>query len=126
VRLCKGIYRESPSIAWQDREEIRASYRRNLRTLLAGTAKVGIATHDDVLVTDAMTAIAEMHVPPERHEFQMLLGVREKLRDDTLCRGHALRVYVPYGVAWYGYSVRRLRENPAIAGHVFRAMWGQV
>jgi len=125
VRLCKGIYRESPEIAYQGREEIRESYRRNLRTLLSGRARVGIATHDDVLVDDARRALRELDVPPERYEFQMLLGVRERLRDEVLGQGHALRVYVPYGGAWYGYSLRRLRENPAIAGHVFRAMFGR-
>lgn len=124
VRLCKGIYREPPELAYQDREEIRDSYRRNLRTLLSGTAKVAIATHDEVLVSDAQALLRELGTPPERYEFQMLLGVREWLRDQILAAGHPLRIYVPYGAAWYGYSVRRLRENPAIAGHVFRAMVG--
>jgi proline dehydrogenase len=123
VRLCKGIYREAPDVTYHDREEIRASYRRNLRTLLRGTARVGIATHDDVLVADAMKAVEELGVPKDRYEFQMLLGVRERLRDEILAKGHALRIYVPFGRAWYGYSVRRLRENPALAGHVFRAMF---
>ena len=71
-----------------------------------------------------MGIIAEMQIPKARYEFQMLLGVREWLRDEVLAKGHELRVYVPYGPAWYGYSVRRLRENPAIAGHVFKAMIG--
>lgn len=124
VRLCKGIYRESPEHAFQDREEIRASYRRNLRVLLRGTARVGIATHDETLVADAMAAIAELRTPADRFEFQMLLGVREKLRTEIVAKGHAVRVYVPFGSAWYGYSVRRLRENPAVAGHVVRAMFG--
>lgn len=125
VRLCKGIYREPAAIAFQDREEIRANYRKVLRILLAGRAKVGIATHDDVLVDDARGALAEAKVPRERYEFQMLLGVREPLRDRVLREGHPLRVYVPYGAAWYGYSVRRLRENPSLAGHVFRAMFSR-
>ena len=124
VRLCKGIYRESPELAFQEREEIRASYRRCLRALLAGSAKVGIATHDDVLVEDARSALAESGAQQDRYEFQMLLGVRERLRDDVLAGGHPLRIYVPFGPSWYGYSLRRLRENPAIAGHVFRAMLG--
>jgi proline dehydrogenase len=122
VRLCKGIYRESPEVAYQDKEEIRASYKRNLRTLLNGNGKVAIATHDDVLVEDALTLINERRPPPGRYEFQMLLGVRERLRDQVVAKGHRMRVYVPYGAAWYGYSVRRLRENPAIAGHVVRSL----
>lgn len=124
VRLCKGIYREPPEIAFQDREAVRDSYRRSLRALLESGTQVGIATHDEVLVADAMRVLLELGVPRERYEFQMLLGVREWLRDDILAKGHRMRIYVPYGVAWYGYSVRRLRENPAIAGHVFKAMLG--
>lgn len=124
VRLCKGIYRESPEIAFQDREEIRASYRRSLRALFTGPAPVAIATHDEALVADAFRLVAERSIPRERFEFQMLLGVRERLREDIVAKGHRMRVYVPFGRAWYGYSVRRLRENPAIAGHVFRAMLG--
>jgi proline dehydrogenase len=124
VRLCKGIYREAPEVAYHDREEIRASYRRNLSTLFRGGGKVAIATHDEVLVEQAMKLIAELKPPKERYEFQMLLGVREWLRDEVLAKGHGVRIYVPYGVAWYGYSTRRLRENPAIAGHVFKAMLG--
>jgi len=125
VRLCKGIYREPPEVAFQERGEVRASYSRNLRVLLNGSGRVAIATHDEVLVDDARAALHEWSVPRERYEYQMLLGVRERLRDQLLGEGHPLRVYVPFGRAWYGYSVRRLRENPAIAGHVFRAMFGR-
>jgi proline dehydrogenase len=124
VRLCKGIYREAPEIAYQDREEIRESYKRNLRRLFEGNGKVAIATHDEALVEYADRLIDELKPPKDRYEFQMLLGVRERLRDQIISRGHRMRVYVPYGKAWYGYSTRRLRENPAIAGQVFRAMFG--
>ncbi len=124
VRLCKGIYRESPDVAYQSREEIRDSYKRNLRILFEGRGNVAVATHDDVLVEHACRLIDELKPPRERYEFQMLLGVREKLRDEIVARGHRMRVYVPYGAAWYGYSTRRLRENPAVAGHVFKAMFG--
>ncbi len=124
VRLCKGIYRESPEHAFQDRDEIRESYRRNLRTLLEGRGRVAVATHDDVLVEFAFGLLDELKVPKDRYEFQMLLGVRERLREQIVAKGHRMRVYVPFGDSWYGYSVRRLRENPAIAGQVFKAMFG--
>jgi proline dehydrogenase len=124
VRLCKGIYREPPEAAYQEREEIRESYRRNLRTLFGGRGKVAIATHDDLLVQFAFQLIDQLKPANDRYEFQMLLGVRERLRDDVVARGHRMRVYVPFGAAWYGYSTRRLKENPAIAGHVFKAMFG--
>jgi proline dehydrogenase len=124
VRLCKGIYREPPEIAFQEREEVRQNYRDALRALLEGGARVGIATHDEVLVADAQAMVADLAVDRERFEFQMLLGVRPWLREEIVAKGYKTRVYVPYGAAWHGYSVRRLRENPAIAGHVMKAMLG--
>ena len=124
VRLCKGIYREPPEIAFQDREAIRQSYRQSLRALLEGQGHVGIATHDEVLVKDAREMIRAMGIPKERYEYQMLLGVREWLRDDLIRSGEEVRIYVPFGTHWYGYSTRRLRENPQLAGNVFRAMFG--
>ncbi len=124
VRLCKGIYNESETIAYKDREEIRDSYRQSLRALLEGESAVGIATHDEVLVADALALIEELSPDPSRVEFQMLLGVREWMRDELIAKGHRVRIYVPFGANWYGYSTRRLKENPQIAGHVFRALLG--
>ncbi len=124
VRLCKGIYREPPELAFQEREEIRASYRTCLQILLEGEGRVGIATHDDLLVAYARQLLNALGVPGARYEFQMLLGVREWMRDELLESGAAVRIYVPFGANWYGYSTRRLRENPKIAGHVFRALLG--
>ncbi|HEX4999456.1 MAG TPA: proline dehydrogenase family protein, partial [Terriglobia bacterium] len=83
---------------------------------------VGIATHDERMVWEAMRLIRELKLGPEAYEFQMLLGVDEELRDLILAAGHPLRVYIPFGRDWYAYSVRRLRENPRIAGYVFSAM----
>ena len=124
VRLCKGIYREPPEIAFQDREAIRDSYRRALAALLEGRGGVGIATHDEVLVEDARRAVGARRTPPARYEFQMLLGVREWLREELIHSGESVRVYVPFGTHWYGYSTRRLRENPSVAGHVMKALLG--
>ena len=103
---------------------MRDSYRRALRALLEGRGKVGFATHDEVLVADAKRLVAELNVSKKRYEFQMLLGVREWLRDELLKSGESVRIYVPFGSDWYGYSTRRLQENPEIAGHVFKAMLG--
>ena len=124
VRLCKGIYKESPVVAYQGREAVRDGYRRALETLLRGRGRVAIATHDEVLVEDARRLLRDLAVPPERYEFQMLLGVREWMRDELIRSGQKVRIYVPFGTHWYGYSTRRLRENPQIAGHVFRAFLG--
>lgn len=121
VRLCKGIYQEPLALAWHDREAVRRSFVRSLEALLAGGCHVGIATHDELLVWEALRLVEDLGVAPSGYEFQMLLGVEEDLRRVLLAAGHRLRVYVPFGEAWYEYSVRRLRENPEIAGHVARA-----
>jgi proline dehydrogenase len=124
VRLCKGIYREPRTIAWQDFETIRANFVFNMEKLMAGGAYVGVATHDPYLVWAGMSAVDRIGLDPHQYEFQMLLGVDPQLRRLILDRGHRLRVYVPYGRDWYPYSIRRLRENPTVARHVMRAMLG--
>ncbi len=123
VRLCKGIYNEPPEIAFKDREEIRDSFRKNLHLLFELHLYVGIATHDSDLVESAYKMISEFDLKKTDYEFQMLLGVRENLRKQILDNGHRLRVYVPYGTHWYEYSVRRLKENPRMAGHIARAFF---
>ncbi|MBK6291035.1 MAG: proline dehydrogenase family protein [Ignavibacteria bacterium] len=122
VRLCKGIYVESEEHAFKDPNEVRANYRSLLRILLDGRGRTHIATHDESLIVDAEKTLADMHVARERYEFQMLLGVREDRRDILLRNGHAVRIYVPFGEDWYGYSTRRLKENPQVAGYVAKAV----
>ncbi|HEY3203937.1 MAG TPA: proline dehydrogenase family protein [Thermoanaerobaculia bacterium] len=123
VRICKGIYVEPPEIAFQDREEIRASYMDLVHTLLEAGSYVGIATHDPLLIERSLATIRRRNLPREAYEFQMLLGVAGGLRRRLVTEGHRLRVYVPYGEAWYAYSVRRLKENPSIAGHVLAGVF---
>ena len=118
VRLCKGIYVEPEEIAFQHDEEVRASFVRTLETLLAGGAYVGVATHDERLVSESLRLLRERGVGRDRYELQMLLGVRSERGDELVSAGHRLRVYVPFGTHWYEYSLRRLQENPAIARHV--------
>ena len=119
VRLCKGIYIEPEEIAFVDPDEIRRSFNNLLEKLLGGGARrVAIATHDPPLVEHAEALIEQLGVEKSRYEFQMLLGVAGTLRRELVARGHPLRVYVPFGDRWYAYSMRRLRENPNIAGHV--------
>jgi proline dehydrogenase len=121
-RLCKGIYVEPRAVAWNQPDVVNRNYVHCLRKMLAGGAFVGIATHDERLVFEALRTIDELGVPAERFEFQMLLGVDEDLRGIVLRLGHPVRVYVPYGRDWHAYALRRLKENPRIAGHVFRAL----
>jgi len=119
VRLCKGIYIEPEAIAFVDPEEIRISFNNLLEQLFEGGARrVAIATHDPLLVEHAEAVIEKLGLGEDRYEFQMLLGVAGSLRRELVAHGHPLRVYVPFGDRWYAYSMRRLRENPNIAGHV--------
>jgi proline dehydrogenase len=124
VRVCKGIYREPASIAFQGHEEISRNFLRLTEILLRAGCHVAIATHDAPLLEANRNLVETMGTPPGRYEFQMLLGVTESLRDRIVRMGLPLRVYVPFGRDWYAYSIRRLRENPRIAGHVFRALLG--
>jgi proline dehydrogenase len=118
VRLCKGIYLEPPEIAYREYEAVRASYVRALEALLDVGSYVGIATHDEWLLDQARRIVAERGVKEDAYEFQMLLGVRPERGDALVREGHRLRIYVPFGRHWYEYSLRRLQENPSIAGYV--------
>jgi len=123
VRVCKGIYVEPPEIAFRGREEIRESYSRLVDLLLGAGSYVGVATHDPILVRRALETVERLGLRRDAYEFQMLLGVAVDLRRRLVAAGHRLRVYVPYGEAWEAYSMRRLKENPAIAGHVLRGLF---
>jgi len=124
LRLCKGIYVEPRSIAYRDYDIVRRSYATLMERLLRNGNYLGIATHDEYLVYEATRLIRDLQVPKDRYEFQMLLGVDEALREIILKEGHKLRVYLPYGKDWYAYSTRRLKENPRMAGYVFKAILG--
>jgi len=118
VRLCKGIYVEPPEIAFQDYEEVRHAYVRALEALLDAGCYVGIATHDEVLLREGRRLVLAHELGVQEYEFQMLLGVRPGLGDQLVREGHRLRIYVPFGRHWYAYSLRRLQENPRIAGYI--------
>ncbi|MBA2461977.1 MAG: proline dehydrogenase family protein [Actinobacteria bacterium] len=118
VRLCKGIYVEPEPIQFRDDEAVRVSFVRALEALLDGGCYAAIATHDEWLVEQALRLVRERELGPEQYEFQMLLGVRPELGDSLVQDGHRLRIYVPYGSKWYEYSLRRLQENPKVAGYI--------
>jgi proline dehydrogenase len=118
VRLCKGIYLEPPELAYQEFEEVRDSYVRALEALLDAGSYVGIATHDEWLLDEGRRLVAERELSREEYEFQMLLVVRPRQGDELVREGHRLRIYVPFGRHWYAYSLRRLQENPKIAGYI--------
>ena len=118
VRICKGIYVEPPELAYQGHEEVRTNFLRALEALLDAGCYVGIATHDEWLVSEGRRIVARRELGRGDYEFQMLLGVAEQLGDRLVREGHRLRIYVPFGEHWYAYSLRRLQENPKIAGYI--------
>ena len=118
VRICKGIYVEPSELAYQGHEEVRTNFLRALEALLDAGCYVGIATHDEWLVSEGRRIVARRGLGRDEYEFQMLLGVAEPLGDQLVREGHRLRIYVPYGEHWYAYSLRRLQENPKIAGYI--------
>lgn len=124
IRLCKGIYIEPRDVAWKDYNTVRRNYVAALDKLISRGVYVGIATHDEYLVHEAMVLIDRYGLKRDQYEFQMLLGVDPELRKIIIAAGHRLRVYVPFGQEWHAYSMRRLRENPAVATHIMRAFFG--
>jgi proline dehydrogenase len=118
VRVCKGIYVEPPEIAYQEDEIIRLNFLDALEALFDIGSYVGIATHDEWLIGEALALVERRGLGRDDYEFQMLLGVRAELGDELVREGHRLRIYVPFGRRWYEYSIRRLQENPKIAGYV--------
>jgi proline dehydrogenase len=125
VRLCKGIYLEPRTVAFGDDEAVRANFVRCLEALLEAGCYVGVATHDEWLIGESLARTSQRGLGPLEYELQMLLGVREERREKLVAEGHRLRVYVPFGEHWYGYSIRRLQENPAMAGTIAKATAGR-
>jgi len=121
-RLCKGIYIEPEEIAFKEKQEIRDSFLKILRLIMESGSYAGIATHDDYLINGSCKIISELKKTPEQYEFQMLLGVRENLRDKIIKNGHRMRVYIPFGTHWYQYSIRRFKENPQMAGYIIKSI----
>ncbi len=122
-RLCKGIYIEPAEIAYKKYEEINQHYLEDLEFMFRNKIYVGIATHDKPLIEGAYQLIKKYRVPKNMYEFQMLYGVTPKLRQSIVDGGHVMRVYVPFGEKWFGYSTRRLKENPKIASHIIKAIF---
>lgn len=124
-RLCKGIYVEPPSIAYKKYEEINAHYLEDLEFMFENGIYPGIATHDKPLIEGALNLIRKYDIPKDRYEFQMLYGVTPKQRQSLAEDGHKVRVYVPFGEHWFGYSTRRLKENPAMVTHIVKALFAK-
>ncbi|MBS2098040.1 proline dehydrogenase family protein [Carboxylicivirga linearis] len=122
-RLCKGIYVEPKEIAFKDPAKVNEMYLKNLEYLLTNKVFVGIATHDKKLIEGAYEIINKHNIPKEQFEFQMLYGVTPDLRKSIIDKAYSMRVYVPYGKEWFGYSTRRLKENPKMASHIIKSLF---
>lgn len=121
-RICKGIYIEPEEIAFKGYDEVRQNFLKVLRLAFERGAYCGIATHDEFLVKGAEQIVKDLGLTKEQYEFQMLLGVRERLRNEIIKTGHRIRIYVPFGERWYQYSIRRFQENPNVAGQVLKSI----
>jgi proline dehydrogenase len=126
VRLCKGIYVESPRIQYRDDHAVRTSFMRSLEALFDAGCYTGIATHDSFVIEAAERLVHKRGLTRDDYEFQMLLGVRPELGEKLVSQYHKLRIYVPFGAYWYEYSLRRLQENPSIAGYIAADTVGRV
>ena len=122
-RLCKGIYNEAKEIAYKAFEEVQEHYIDDLNYMLDQNMYVGIATHDKQMVDKAFEIIKQKKLDKTKYEFQMLYGVTPELRSSIVKKGHKMRVYVPFGKDWFGYSTRRLKENPQMASHIVKALF---
>ncbi len=111
VRLCKGAYKEPPSVAIQKMSEIRENYKKLTEKLLTKGVYPAIATHDDILINWTKSYIAEKGIGNDKFEFQMLYGIRTATQEAIVRSGHRMRIYVPYGTHWAPYFYRRLRER---------------
>ncbi len=120
VRLCKGAYKEPPSVAFQSTEEVDASYVRCLQVLMEGDGYPMVATHDPAMVAAGQRLAASR--AQGTYEFQMLYGIRPAEQQRLSAAGERVRVYVPYGDEWYGYLMRRLAERPANLAFFLRAL----
>ena len=124
VRICKGAYKEPPSVAYPEKKDVDAAYVKCMRELMLHGNYPGIATHDPAMINEAKRWASEQGIGKDRFEFQMLYGVRRDLQDSLVREGYRMRVYVPFGTQWYPYLMRRLAERPAnvafITGSVIR------
>ncbi|MEK7404817.1 MAG: proline dehydrogenase family protein [Acidobacteriota bacterium] len=113
VRLCKGAYSEPAAVAFPRKREVNANFVRLMKILFDRGVDPGFATHDHRMIAEARRHARELGIPSDRYEFQMLYGIRRDLEKRLMRDGYRLRLYVPYGDAWYPYFMRRLAERPA-------------
>ncbi|SHF42752.1 L-proline dehydrogenase [Seinonella peptonophila] len=112
LRLVKGAYKESPEVAYQEKNRIDSNFRIIIQEHLSSGSYTAIATHDDQIVDYVKQWVKEQEISKDQFEFQMLYGFRNQLQSDLVKEGYTVRVYVPFGTDWFGYFMRRLAERP--------------
>jgi proline dehydrogenase len=125
VRLVKGAYKEPKAIAYQKKVDVDAAFERMMKTLLTAGHSPAIATHDPAMIDVARAWARENHVAPDTFEFQMLYGIRRDLQATLVSEGYRVRVYIPFGLEWFPYFMRRLGERPANVSFVIRGIVGE-
>ena len=129
VRICKGAYKEPPTVAVPAKADVDANYVKSMRRLMSEGIYPGLATHDPAIIAEAKRWASEQGIAPSRFEFQMLYGIRRDMQEQIVREGYNMRVYVPFGTQWYPYLMRRLAERPAnvafITGSVMREAFGR-
>jgi len=123
VRLCKGAYKESPTIAFEKKSDVDANYVKLMQMLLQSGIYHGMATHDESMIRATIEFAQKEKIPPATFEFQMLYGVRRDLQQRLVKEGWRCRVYIPFGTEWYPYFMRRLAERPANAFFIMKNLF---
>ncbi|MGB8957331.1 MAG: proline dehydrogenase family protein [Tumebacillaceae bacterium] len=123
LRLVKGAYLESPKVAYPDMKDVNANYLKMIEMHLKAGKFSAVASHDDMVINWTKEFVKKNNIPNEQFEFQMLYGVRPETQRQLVKEGYAMRVYVPYGIDWYGYFSRRIAERPANAFFILKNMF---
>ena len=123
LRLVKGAYREPSSVAFPDKADVDKNFVKLIDQHLLNGNYTAVATHDEAIIRHVQQWVIDRSIPRSQFEFQMLYGIRPPLQVDLATEGYTVRVYVPYGVDWYGYFMRRLAERPANVGFVVKSMF---
>jgi proline dehydrogenase len=122
LRLVKGAYKESPEVAFPNKKDVDANYKKLIEKSLLNSNYTAIASHDNQIIEYTKILIKKHHIPNSQFEFQMLYGMRNKTQIELVQQGYKMRVYVPYGLDWYGYFMRRLAERPANISFAFKGI----
>ncbi|MBT9282477.1 MAG: proline dehydrogenase family protein [Hydrogenibacillus schlegelii] len=125
IRFVKGAYKEPPSVVYPNKADVDENYFRLVARHLSAGGYAAVATHDERLIERVKAYVREAGIPRERFEFQMLYGIKESLLERLAREGYTARVYVPYGIDWYGYTMRRLAERPENAWFVLRSLFAR-